>query len=130
MKKLFSVFAAFCFALFGGVMMSACGEQDFYTITIEENTYVDVQVYVGTELLSAEEDGTYIVENGANVTVRMYAKNLMESFPEINVSVNGEEKNVFKNGEFGNGDTYYGWFTLPMKQVKSDVNITFTVAEE
>lgn len=131
MKKFLSVLSVFCFTLFAGVFLVACGEKSNYNITTtmtEGTSYVEVVLQQDGETLTKDDSGKYVVERGANVKALINATQSGVDMSELSVKVNNVEKPVFENSnydpfEYG-GDLNYGYFLI--SNVNKDINISLS----
>jgi len=135
MKKLLVVISIFCFTLVSGIVLSACGESATHVISVDikEESLVELTILNGKNEVELDANDSVVVEKDSNITVKLHAMDNGVDFSGLTVKVNGQEKSIFTNKDydpFVNGDLYYGWLTLPMKQLKGDVKLNISGAKK
>ncbi|MBP3431935.1 MAG: hypothetical protein J6K39_03690 [Clostridia bacterium] len=135
MKKLLSIFSVFCFTLIAGVCLTACQGVTDQIISFKEydkNVY-EVTLLKDGETMTSDENGKFAVTTEDEITVKISAVKYGVDFSELVVKINNQSKSLNLNKNYSGvagGDLYYGWFTIPMKQIKSDVEVDISGAKQ
>ena len=132
MKKIFSVLMICCFSLIAGTLLTACGEQDFYNVSVSKSgdtaNLLSVSLYDGQNKIEPDANDNYHVGRGKSIRVVLDATDFGVEMTELKVLVDGTEKKVVVNDNYSplvNGTSLnYGYFILP--NVTANVNIEFS----
>lgn len=138
MKKLFALILFACVALFSGVILSSCGENDGQkTIVISDASGLcDVRIKTvnnGSDTYLQSNRGVFHVPNHSNLKVEINAGGFGVDFSDLKVVVNGKvyekDVNLFDTNRQHDkyspipdvGNLYYGYFTIPY--IENDVTV-------
>lgn len=129
MKNLFSILAVLCLTLFGGVLLSSCGEKDTYKISVrynlENQNLVRLYFMNGEETVGEDSNSKYSVPANSNIRVLVYAYDYGVDFSNLKILVNGQERSVVKNADYSSmpesGNLNYGYFLLT--KISKDISI-------
>ncbi len=138
MKKFFALILFACMALFSGVILSSCGENNGQrTVVISDNSGLcDIRVKSIKNGLESDlygSRGVFTVANHSNLKVEISAGDFGVDFSELEVVVNGktlkEGVDLFDTNRQHNkyspipevGNLYYGYFSIPY--IENDVTV-------
>ncbi len=145
MKKVFALILFACMALFSGVILSSCGEDNAdRTISIKDTSGLcDVRLINmsdGSGKYIQGSGGVYRVANHTNVKVEIYAMDYGVDFSELEVVRNGQKlekkKDIFDTDRASDekyspvpdgGSLYYGYFTIAY--IDGNVSVTLSKAK-
>lgn len=127
MKKILSCLTLCFCLLLSGVVFVACDKGGPRTISLQyNNSVLDVRLSCNGERLSANSDGTFVVENFSNVRVELFAKQFGYEFSDAKVSVNNQQRILVENKHYdaiGQTDTKVGYFLLPRLSSNAEIVI-------
>lgn len=134
MKKLFALITMSIVSLFCGVVLTACGNASSYTISITSNNnlveFIVADTTNETEF-SKDLNGKYTVPADGNISVHIMSSEYGVDMSNLHVTVNNSQRQVFSTGTYDTikeENSHFGWFTLPMKQLRSNLNISVSGA--
>ncbi len=135
MKKLFACLGICFLSLFAGVfLVSCCNGPTSFRISlgqVDDNVYVQIEEMPEEEVLPADLNNGWTVSTDAQLRVSVIARErgIVMNKSTVQVKINGEDANIFGTDNYDMFDVEkltYGWFNLPMLQLKRDIQISVT----
>ena len=98
---------------------------------VDDNVYVQIEEMPEEEVLPADLNNGWTVSTDAQLRVSVIARErgIVMNKSTVQVKINGEDANIFGTDNYDMFDVEkltYGWFNLPMLQLKRDIQISVT----
>lgn len=141
MKKLFALMLFACMALFSGVILSSCGEDnaDRTIVVIDDSALCDIRIKTidsDAQRYLQGNNGQYIVSNHSNLRVEINAGDYGVDLTNLEIRLNGrkleKDKDLFETSRTvhpyspipdENTSLYYGYFNIPYIESNAEIKL-------